>query len=180
MTLAPHLDTDRLADLFEGSPMSVLVTLPAIAGRDQRIVYVNAAFERMTGWSRKAITGLTPAVLQGPDTDLRIFNDLKARLARGDAWRGEAVNYRRDGRPFRMAWSISAVRGPAGEVAAFLAIREDVTDRRRAERALRESKGATVRSSSSPSSWSVCCRPTAPYSKSTKPPCGSARSRVAR
>ena len=141
MTLAPHLDTDRLADLFEGSPMSVLVTLPAIAGRDQRIVYVNAAFERMTGWSRKAITGLTPAVLQGPDTDLRIFNDLKARLARGDAWRGEAVNYRRDGRPFRMAWSISAVRGPAGEVAAFLAIQEDVTDRRRAERALRESEG---------------------------------------
>ncbi len=120
--------------------MSVLITLPAIAGRDQRIVYVNAAFERMTGWSRTAITGLTPAVLQGPDTDHRIFRDLKAKLARGAAWRGETVNYRRDGRPFQMEWSISAVRGPAGEVAAFLAIQEDVTDRRRTERALQESE----------------------------------------
>jgi PAS domain S-box-containing protein len=140
-TLAPHLDTHRFADVFEGSPMSVLVTLPAIAGRDQRIVYVNPAFERMTGWSRKAITGLTPAVLQGPDTDHRIFQDLKAKLARGDAWRGATVNYRRDGQPFDMEWSISAVRGPAGDIAAFLAVQEDVTDRRRTERALQESEG---------------------------------------
>ena len=137
---APHLNTDRFADLFEGSPMSVLVTLPAIAGRDQRIVYVNAAFERMTGWSRTAITGLTQAVLQGPDTDHRIFHDLKAKLAHGEAWRGATVNYRRDGRPFQMEWSISAVRGPGGEVAAFLAIQEDVTDRWRTERALQESE----------------------------------------
>jgi PAS domain S-box-containing protein len=132
------LDTLRFAGLFDGSPEPVLITLPATTGSEQRIVYVNPAFERMTSWSREAITGLTPAVLQGPETDRRIFRDLREKLALGESWQGETVNYRRDGTPFRMKWSISPVRHDIGLITAFLAIQEDVTEQHRVERALEE------------------------------------------
>jgi PAS domain S-box-containing protein len=134
------LQTTRFAALFDAAPVSVLVTLPGRVGREQRIVYVNPAFEAMTGWSRADITGLTPAVLQGPKTDRGVFDDLRSKLGRGEAWQGEAVNYRRDGTPFQMKWSISPVRDPDGTVAAFLAIQEDVTAQRRTERALQDSE----------------------------------------
>ena len=141
MTTVPEtLDKARFAGLFDGSPVPVLITLAASTGSEQRIVYVNPAFERMTGWSREAITGLTPAVLQGPETDHSIFPDLREKLALGESWRGETVNYRRDGTPFRMKWSISPVRDGMGRITAFLAIQEDVTEQHRIQRALEESE----------------------------------------
>jgi PAS domain S-box-containing protein len=139
-TLPETLDTPRFADLFDGSPQPVLITHPAMTGREQRVLYVNPAFERMTGWSREAITGLTPAVLQGAETDHRIFRDLREKLALGESWQGETVNYRCDGTPFRMKWSISPVRDDVGRITAFLAIQEDVTEQHRVQRALEDNE----------------------------------------
>ncbi|MBK1667319.1 hypothetical protein CKO28_04660 [Rhodovibrio sodomensis] len=134
------LDTQQYAAFFEKSPNAVLITAPEMDGEQQRIHYVNPAFERMTGWSIEDVRGLTPAILQGPETDRGIFPALRVALERGEAWEGETVNYRRDGSPFRMAWSISPILGADGGIVAFLAIQEDVTEHRRMERALAKSE----------------------------------------
>jgi PAS domain S-box-containing protein len=140
LSLSAAPDVAELAGQFDALPKSVVVTEPGLSGSYQRILYVNPAFEAMTGWSRAEAVGRTPSLLQGPETDHTIFRDLQARLVRGEGWQGETVNYRRDGSPFVMAWSISPIKSADGSVSAFLAIQDDVTERRRLERAVEESE----------------------------------------
>lgn len=110
------------------------------------IVYVNPAFERMTGWASNEILGKSPRVLQGPKTDKAIFKDLKARLRSGEIWEGRTVNYRKNGREFIMEWSISPVRDAGGAICQYLAVQRDVTQRVETERQLQESREALIES----------------------------------
>ena len=119
---------------FEHLPQSVLVTQAMLSAPGPRILYANPAFERMTGWRREEIFGCTPRVLQGPETDRTLMGELKAALQRGESWSGETTNYRRDGTPFVMKWSVSPVCDANGQVQRFVAIQEDVTERRQRRR----------------------------------------------
>ena len=116
---------------FEHLAQSVLVTDAVLSAPGPKILYANPAFERMTGWPREQIVGRTPRALQGPETDRNLMGELKAALKRGESWRGEATNYRRDGTPFVMKWTIAPVRDGAGHVQRFVSIQEDVTELRR-------------------------------------------------
>jgi PAS domain S-box-containing protein len=93
------------------------------------IVYVNPAFERMTGWSREDVLEKSPRILQGPKTDQNIFRDMRDRLNRGEPWQGQAVNYRKDGSEFVMEWSIVPIRDDHGRPHRYLAVQRDVTER---------------------------------------------------
>jgi PAS domain S-box-containing protein len=116
---------------FDALPRSILITNADLEDPGPTIVYVNAAFERMTGWPAGEAVGRSPRILQGPETDRALMADLKAKLEAGRAWSGETVNYRRDGAAFVVKWSISPVLDQNGRVARFVAIQEDVTERRR-------------------------------------------------
>ena len=109
------------------------------------IVYVNPAFERMTGWSFAEVAGRSPQLLQGPLTDHSVFANLRAILAAGGSWEGQAVNYRKDGSTFFMEWSITPLRDIAGTVRHFLAIQRNVTRRVEAERRAAEARAAVHR-----------------------------------
>ncbi len=106
------------------------------------IVYVNPAFERMTGWSRAEALGKSPRILQGPETDLRIFADLRAKLRENRIWEGRALNYRKDGSKFWMEWSIVPLRNEQGEAHRYVAVQRDVSARIEAERRLQEAQAA--------------------------------------
>ncbi len=134
-----HLKSNRSVTIdafahFEQLTQSVLVTEAILSAPGPRILYVNPAFERMTGWSREDIVGCTPRVLQGPQTGRALMRDLKAALRRGESWSGETTNYRRDGTPFIMKWSVSPVCDADGQVRRYIAIQEDVTELRARER----------------------------------------------
>jgi PAS domain S-box-containing protein len=134
--LSPHsarLELDAFAH-FEEVDYAVLVTDAQLSAPGPRIVYANPAFTGMTGWPRDEIVGCTPRVLQGPATDRALMGELKAALKRGERWRGETVNYRRDGAPYVVKWAIGPVRNADGDVVRYTAILEDVTDRRRTAR----------------------------------------------
>lgn len=134
---APDSAPDSIVDTFahfEHLPQSVLVTQAVLSAPGPRILYANPAFERMTGWRRADIVGRTPRVLQGPETDRKLMGELKAALQRGEAWCGETTNYRRDGTPFVMKWSVSPVRDANAQVQRFVAIQEDVTELRERQR----------------------------------------------
>lgn len=122
------------AQMFlDAAPQAIMLTDTDIDRGGPTITYVNAAFERMTGWPAADILGKTPRVLQGPETDRGIFDDLRARLATGERWYGETVNYRRDGQSFIMAWSITPIHDQMGSALAYMAVQEDVTERRSVE-----------------------------------------------
>lgn len=137
--LDPSSEIDPAA-VVEAAAESILITTADLDRPGPSIVYVNPAFERMTGWLRTDVLGRSPRILQGPKTDLRVFADLRARLLAGNTWEGLAINYRKDGSEFVMEWSIVPLQDDRGETYQYLAIQRDVTARVEAERRLREAE----------------------------------------
>jgi PAS domain S-box-containing protein len=105
---------------------------------------VNPAFERMTGWSRDEVIGKSPRLLQGPKTDLQIFNNLRETLGKGEPWEGQTINYRKDGTEFWMEWSIVPLVDDQDEAYQFVAVQRDVSARVDASRRLEEAQAAKL------------------------------------
>ncbi|MDX2460074.1 MAG: adenylate/guanylate cyclase domain-containing protein [Gammaproteobacteria bacterium] len=130
--------------LLEATLESILVTAADLESPGPTIVYVNPAFERMTGWSKEEIVGQSPRVLQGPSTDLSVFDDLKPKLLRGETWQGRAINYRKDGQEFIMEWSIAPIRDDRNVIYQYVAVQRDVTERVETEHKLERAREAVV------------------------------------
>jgi PAS domain S-box-containing protein len=119
----------------------VLVTTAGLDDPEPTVVYVNAAFEQLSGYRSSELIGRTPRVLHGPGTDRGQLDRLRATLARGEPFDGEAVNYRKDGTPYVVSWTIAPVRGAAGEVTHWVSVQRDVTAERATQAALAASEG---------------------------------------
>lgn len=72
-----------------------------------KIVYVNDAFTRLTGYAASDVIGHTPGMLQGTDTDPAVLERLNETVERGETFHGTTVNYRKDGSPFDMEWKVT-------------------------------------------------------------------------
>lgn len=129
------------AAAIEAAAESILITTAELDAPGPSIVYVNPAFERMTGWSRAEVVGQSPRILQGPKTDLRIFTDLREKLHSGKFWEGQTLNYRKDGSEFWMEWSIVPLT-ERGQIYQYVAIQRDVSARVESELRLREAQAA--------------------------------------
>jgi PAS domain S-box-containing protein len=111
---------------------AVVVTGPELDPPGPRIQYVNPAFTRMTGYAPHEALGQTPRMLQGPNTDRAFLGDLRATLAAGRSFRGEAINYRKDGTEYVVEWSITPVL-EGGHVTHWVAVQRDLTELRRSQ-----------------------------------------------
>lgn len=112
---------------------AVIVTEAQLDPPGPRIVYANQAFARQTGYRVGELIGQTPRILQGPDTDPVLLQDLRRRLDKGLTFEGRTVNYRKDGHPYHVEWNISPVRNQAGEIRHFISVQHDVTELVRAQ-----------------------------------------------
>lgn len=141
----PKIDTKFDIDpaaVIEAAAESILVTTADLDAPGPSIVYVNPAFEKMTGWSMADVLGNSPRVLQGPKTDLRIFANLKEELHSKDIWEGQTINYKKDGSEFWMEWSIVPLKNELGDVYQYVAIQRDVSARVEADRRLQKAQAA--------------------------------------
>ena len=120
----PDIDRDTL---LESMSESILITDTQLMAPGPHVIYVNQSFEKMTGWSRDEIIGQSPRVLQGPKTNMNIFDDLREKLLNGETWSGRTVNYRKDETEFHMEWSITPVLNKEGRIHQYLAVQKDVT-----------------------------------------------------
>ncbi len=98
-----------------------------------RIVFANAAFERVTGWARSSVMGRSPRLLQGPGTDRAELVRIGRALAQQQAVRSELVNYSPQGRPYWVEVEIVPVIGSDGVATHFVAVQRDISERKRAE-----------------------------------------------
>lgn len=112
---------------------AIIITGPDIDFPGPRIEYVNPGFTRMTGYAAEEVVGRTPRLLQGPDTDRAVLDRMRAALEAGRPFRGEAVNYRKDGTGFFVDWLITPVLDGDGRVSHWVSAQRDVTERKRAE-----------------------------------------------
>ncbi len=117
------------------------VVISGAAPNDEpRILYVNAAFTRMTGYRAEEILGKSPRVLQGPETDRAALDRIRSARLRREAVRVEVLNYRKDGSTFLVELSIIPVTDARGRQTHWISIQRDITERRRAEIALRRAE----------------------------------------
>ena len=107
---------------------AVVITTAELEPPGPRIVYVNEAFTRITGYTLDEIVGQTPRVLQGPDTEREVLDRLKADLHSHGWFEGEAWNYRKDGSRYRVRWNIAPVAAPESEAHYLVAVQREVTE----------------------------------------------------
>ena len=102
------------------------------------IEYVNPAFEKITGYSTAEAIGKNPSVLNSGEQPGSFYRTLWATITSGNIWRGQFHNRRKDGTLYWETATISPVHNEAGKIVHFIAIKEDVTDRKSLESDLRE------------------------------------------
>ncbi|WP_158810985.1 histidine kinase dimerization/phosphoacceptor domain -containing protein [Beijerinckia sp. L45] len=130
-------ETDRLhAEQGQGDPfaaavratrMAMIITDPRLP--DNPIVYANAAFLGLTGYSRAEVMGRNCRFLQGPDTDRDAVTAIRVAIAGRVDIAVDLLNYRKDGSTFWNGLYLSPVINASGELQFFFASQLDVTDR---------------------------------------------------
>ncbi|MGC9524865.1 MAG: PAS domain S-box protein [Limnospira sp.] len=108
---------------------------------DGRIEWVNQGFVQITGYYLDEVKGRKPgSFLQGTQTDPRTVEELRTALGARQPYRGEILNYRRDGEPYWLAIAITPIFDRQGNLTQFIAIENDITERKQMEEALRHSE----------------------------------------
>jgi PAS domain S-box-containing protein len=118
-----------LETLLDKSFDAILITDGA---KDQRIIYCNAAFERLTGYTAEEMIGRSPKLLQGPSTDRIETERLGKCLQEQGSFTGQAVNYKKNGTPFMMSWRVDPIL-IGNEVVIWLAIQREIAMQWQAE-----------------------------------------------
>jgi PAS domain S-box-containing protein len=115
----------RLASALEQAAEAVMMTTI-----DGHIIYVNPAFERITGFTAEESVGRTPAILSAERQDRGIYRDLWQTILQGGVWRAEITNRRKDGTPFTWEEAITPLRDEHGRLTHFIAVGQDVSVQR--------------------------------------------------
>lgn len=168
--LSPSIDKDALSSFFAapppGTPDEVLELLTLMAGdtgdplppriyfeaveqspvaisitdAEANVLYVNSAFEALTGYARAQVLGKNQSILSSKATPSSIYQQLWRTIREKRAWSGTLVNRTKDGEDYITALTISPVLDQTGEIAFFLGMHRDVTREHELEAQLRQQK----------------------------------------
>ncbi|MCG3149082.1 MAG: Adaptive-response sensory-kinase SasA [Verrucomicrobiae bacterium] len=124
------VNEEKLRQAFhalEQSPVLVVIT-----NAQGQITYVNRKFTEVSGYSQAECLGQNPRFLKSGETPPEIYRELWACITGGGTWRGEFHNRKKNGELYWEAAIISPLHDSAGQITHFVAVKEDITDRKRA------------------------------------------------
>ena len=113
---------------------SVLITDADFAQGGPHIIFCNEAFCQMTGYTQAELLGQSPRILQGPQTDQSVIEELRACLREGRFFHGMTYNYRKDGEAYFVEWNISPIRNAAGVITHYISMQQNLTEQIEAQR----------------------------------------------
>lgn len=116
------------ASVFEGTGEAIVICAP-----DTRIISVNRAFCRMTGYAESELVGQTPKLLKSGQHTASFYREMWAALQTAGKWQGEIWNRRKTGEIYPERITISALYDEAGAVSRYFAIAADITASKKAE-----------------------------------------------
>jgi len=131
----------RTAELFklnqavEQSPVAVMIT-----NTQGDIEYVNPAFTIDTGYSLEEVIGKNPRILKSEQTPKEQYSDVWKVIAAGNKWEGEFRNRKKNGTLYWEKSIIAPIHSPTNEITHYLALKEDISERKEMEQRLRQAK----------------------------------------
>lgn len=125
----------KLSRAVEQSPAAIVIT-----DTQGIIEYVNPRFTQVTGYTFKEAIGKKPRILKSGTMPASIYQQLWETIVAGHEWRGELHNRKKNGDLYWEFASISPIVNAQGTATHFLAIKEDITDRKQAEEDLRQAQ----------------------------------------
>jgi len=124
----------QLSRSVEQAPLSIVIT-----DLQGDILYVNPSFTRNTGYTLDEVLGRNPRILKSGQTPAEHYKDLWYALCSGAVWEGELHNRRKNGEVFIEHAVIAPVQDAIGQTSHYVAVKEDITQRKGAEHALQAS-----------------------------------------
>ena len=125
----------KLSVAVEQNPASIMIT-----DRNGTIEYVNPHFTALTGYSLEEAVGLTPRLLTSGETSREAYHALWQTILSGGEWRGEFHNRKKNGELYWEEALIAPIRDDAGTITHFIAIKENVSERKELEGQLRHAQ----------------------------------------
>jgi PAS domain S-box-containing protein len=125
----------RLATAVEQATEIIMIT-----DVEATILYVNPAFERVTGFTRQDAMGQNPRFLHSGKHDPAFYRQMWETLARGEVWKGHFINKKKNGTLYEEDATISPIRDAAGRIVNYVAVKRDATQQIVIETQLRQSQ----------------------------------------
>ncbi len=123
----------KLSVAVEQSPISIVIT-----DTNGNIEYVNTQFTRLTGYNFEEVYGKNPRILQSGKTSPKVHKDLWDTIKNLKVWKGELVNKKKNGEEFYEESVLSPIRNKYGEIINYVALKSDITQRKKIEIELRK------------------------------------------
>ncbi|HPZ09209.1 MAG TPA: PAS domain S-box protein [Candidatus Eremiobacteraeota bacterium] len=123
------------SSIVEQSPSAIVITDTC-----GKIEYINPKFTCLTGYTMEEVKGKNPRILKSGESTSEEYKGLWNTIKTGKEWRGEFHNRKKNGELYWESASISPLRNLKGEITHFLAIKEDITERKKMEDELRRAK----------------------------------------
>lgn len=133
-----YLPPKLFFEAVEQAPIAISITDPAA-----RILYVNRAFESLTGYVRDEVVGKNESVLSSKSTPLEVYQTLWETIQNRQVWQGTLVNHRKDKQEYLAELIIAPVLNPQKQVAYYLGMHRDITEMHQLEQRLKFQKGLT-------------------------------------
>ncbi len=122
----------QLSRAVEASPASIVIT-----NTDGDIEYVNPKFTEVTGYTAQEALGQNPSILKTEQTIPETHEQLWDTITAGKEWRGEFCNRKKNGEIYWEFASISPITDARGNITHYIAVKEDISERKHAEAELR-------------------------------------------
>ena len=108
----------------------------AITDKNGAVIWVNRSFSQLTGYSLREIYGRSLKFLKSGKHDHAFYRNLWKTILSGEVWEGETINRKKDGSIYVEQQTIAPVRDEDGKISNFIAIKQDISDRKKAEEEL--------------------------------------------
>jgi PAS domain S-box-containing protein len=119
----------QLSQAVEQSPATVVIT-----DTQGNVTYANPKFTQLTGYTFDETLGKNPNVLKSGQTPINTYQDLWSTILGGGEWRGEFLNKKKDGSLYWETAVIAPVKDDQGNITHFIAVKEDISERKRLEK----------------------------------------------